>query len=67
MLVDVLDDSGGAISGRQMEMNARPFSPFMHQQDMRPTRNIRMNRHWENKFVIFAVIIIEMILSSIKT
>lgn len=39
----------------------------MHQQDMRPTRNIRVNRHRENKFVEFAVVIIEMILSVINT
>lgn len=35
--------------------------PFQHQQAMRMTGDIGMNRHWEDKLVLFAVVIIELV------
>jgi hypothetical protein len=35
--------------------------PLMHQQDMRPSTHIRMDRHWEHKLIILAVEVVEVV------
>ena len=36
--------------------------PFMHEKDVRPAADIRMDRHWEDEFIVLAVEIVEVIL-----
>ena len=40
--------------------------PLMHQQYMGPSRNIRMNRHREDEFIILAVEVVEMVLINVR-
>lgn len=39
-------------------------SPFMHEKNMRTSRDIRVNGHGEDEFIVFPVEVIEVVLHS---
>jgi hypothetical protein len=38
----------------------------MHQEDMRPARNIWMDGHWEDELIILAIIVVKVVLQAVS-
>lgn len=46
---------------QELRLQLNLYAPLMHEQSMRSARYIWMNCHWENKLVVLAIKVVEMI------
>lgn len=50
-----------AYGKRWQRYSRSDYSPLMHFKNVRSPRNIRMNRHWKDKLIVFFIEIVEMV------